>query len=112
MTPRGIIGQLLTALSKIAEADQALGATSSHDWRRRVKIVAGNAIEQANKDLRRNYVRYCFECGHVGEVGKEHRDCCPDGSHAVYVPQEVAEQARIGFRAQLVEIKDRDITNG
>lgn len=28
------------------------------------------------------------------------------------VPQEVAEQARIGFRAQLVEVRDMDITHG
>lgn len=112
MKPNGIIGQLLTALHKIAETDKVLEATCQNDWRRRVKIVAGNAIEQANKDLKRNHVRYCFECGHVGEVGKDNRDCCPDGSHACYVPQEVAEQARIGFRAQLDEVRDRDITHG
>lgn len=112
MTPRGIIGQLLTALHKIAETDKPLEATSAQDWRGRAKKAAGWAISNAEHELRRKYVRYCFECGHVGEVGKEHRDCCPDGIHAVYVPQEVAEQARIGFRAQLVEIKDKDITHG
>jgi hypothetical protein len=112
LKPNGIIGQLLTALGKIAEIDKPLEATSFHDWRRRATMIATQAIVQANTDLRRRHVRYCFECGHVGEVPKTARDCCPDGSHAVYVPHEVAEQAQIGLKAQLMEIKDKDITHG
>lgn len=46
-------------------------------------------------------IRYCPECGRTGEVDPSHRDCCPDGGRAVYVPLAVAEQASIGFREQL-----------
>lgn len=47
------------------------------------------------------YVRYCYECGHIGEVSPNCRDCCPDGTHARYVPREIAEQAEIGFGKRL-----------
>jgi hypothetical protein len=46
-------------------------------------------------------VRYCYECGRIGEVGSKARDCCPDGSHAIYVPRELAKQAQTGFFALL-----------
>lgn len=47
-------------------------------------------------------VRYCYECGSVGEVDRDkHRNCCPDGVHAVYVPHKVAEQAREGFLSRI-----------
>lgn len=66
-----------------------------------------DAIEAAERYLKappqasqRKLVRYCYECGHIGEVSKGKRDCCPDGSHAVMVPKDVAEQARIGFKQQ------------
>lgn len=47
-------------------------------------------------------VRYCPECGHVGAVSMEARDCCPDGSRARMVPLKAAEQARVGFILGLV----------
>lgn len=43
-------------------------------------------------------VRYCPECGHIGDVGTEHRDCCPDGSHARRVPKKFAEMCQATFR--------------
>lgn len=46
-------------------------------------------------------VRYCYECGTIGPVPEGARDCCPDGSHAVLVPKQVAEQARTGFELKL-----------
>lgn len=46
-------------------------------------------------------VRYCYECGRIGEVDSKARDCCPDGSHAVYVPRELAKQSQTGFFALL-----------
>ncbi len=47
-------------------------------------------------------VRYCYECGRIGEVDHEqHIDCCPDGNHARYVHPVVAEQAQGGFHAML-----------
>lgn len=46
-------------------------------------------------------VRYCYECGYLGEIDSKRRDCCPDGSHATYVHVEVAKQAKAGFDAML-----------
>lgn len=48
-------------------------------------------------------VRYCHECGHIGEVAAGKLDCCPDGSHAELVPLEVARQAQAGFLAGIRE---------
>lgn len=45
--------------------------------------------------------RFCPECGHVGEVGAGHRDCCPDGSAAFMVPEKHAHDLRAGFIARL-----------
>ncbi len=39
-------------------------------------------------------VRYCPECGHIGDPEAGHRDCCPDGARRCYVPEAVAKQAR------------------
>lgn len=43
-------------------------------------------------------VRYCFECGSVGEVGPQHLGCCPEG-RSDYVHPKIAEQAHAGFRS-------------
>lgn len=45
-------------------------------------------------------VRYCPECGHLGEVRKSAFDCCPT-SRPFLVPEAIAEQARVGFLAKL-----------
>jgi hypothetical protein len=50
-------------------------------------------------------VRYCRECGHIGEIPKRNRSCCPDGNHAVYIHPDLAEQARKGFMTMLQEAK-------
>lgn len=42
-------------------------------------------------------VRYCFECGTIGEeLAPGALACCPD-SHHDFVRVEIAEQARTGF---------------
>ncbi|ENC6657641.1 hypothetical protein ABKY47_002090 [Aeromonas hydrophila] len=46
-------------------------------------------------------VRYCIECGSVGEVPKLALPCCQDNNKAFYVPAELAEQARTGFKLTL-----------
>lgn len=46
-------------------------------------------------------VRFCPECGSVGDVGPGYRDCCPDGNHAVRVPRVIAEQAQRGFQSTI-----------
>jgi hypothetical protein len=43
-------------------------------------------------------VRFCPECGGIGEVEPPARDCCPDGSAARYVPQKFAEACRATFK--------------
>ncbi|WP_270820405.1 hypothetical protein [Aeromonas sp. Y311-2] len=45
---------------------------------------------------RTDLVRYCHECGHVGEVNDKHLDCCPSGQGS-YVRRAVAEQARLSL---------------
>lgn len=54
MASNNIIDTLLTALRKIGEHHQVLGATSHADWRRRAQIIARHAVEEAEKSLRRN----------------------------------------------------------
>ena len=46
-------------------------------------------------------VRYCHECGTVGQPSPD-RFCCSDGHRATYVHPEVADQARLGFLSLLV----------
>lgn len=57
--------------------------------------------EAWRKDHGENAVRYCPDCGHIGEVEPQHRDCCPDGSHARMIRPDIAQQARYGFYARL-----------
>lgn len=42
-------------------------------------------LHEAAKRLRaigsKDFVRFCPDCGHVGEVGANHISCCPDGDH-------------------------------
>jgi len=57
-------------------------------------------------------VRYCYECGSVGPVPESAIDCCPDGSHAVQVPWEVAQQASIGFIVWLAVYESIDKFKG
>lgn len=53
-------------------------------------------------------VRYCYECGHIGEVDyTKHRDCCPDGNHARYVHPKIAEQAQCGTGAYVKQLSER-----
>ena len=53
-------------------------------------------------------VRYCYECGHIGEVDyTKHRDCCPDGSHARYVHPKIAEQAQCGTGGYVKQLFER-----
>lgn len=49
----------------------------------------------------RDLVRYCFECGCVGELPKTALSCCSEYGRALYVPVELAEQARAGFKLTL-----------
>ena len=45
-------------------------------------------------------IRYCSECGLVGEVSKGKRDCCPTARPAM-IPPDIAVQAHAGFKAAL-----------
>lgn len=46
-------------------------------------------------------IRYCPECGTIGDVPEGKRDCCPDGSHSSVIPFGIAIQAYGGFVALL-----------
>jgi hypothetical protein len=82
----------------------------------RLKPITDEQAAQMRRDIMATYrrqnihvavadVRYCRECGYIGEVPKTALSCCPDGNHAVYVHPDLAEQAHIGFEARLKEKK-------
>lgn len=71
----------------------------------RAEIASAETIEvdlpegvELVRTTARPLVRYCLECGCVGEVPKTALACCPDYSRAVYVSAELAEQARSGLK--------------
>lgn len=47
-------------------------------------------------------VRYCPECGSVGEIPRPASTCCPGKHKAIYVTADVAEQARSGLKLALL----------
>lgn len=87
----GKAGQCLHQIQEPAAAEQAA-------WH--AGLDEGRAQAGASQ---RAMVRYCPECGHVGEVGAGHRDCCPDGSQAFMVPEKHAKGLRAGFLAQIAQ---------
>lgn len=77
--------------------------------RLRAEIATAETIEvdlpegmELARTTTRPLVRYCLECGCVGEVPKTALACCPDYSKAVYVPAELAEQARAGLKLAIL----------
>lgn len=65
------------------------------------RISNSSRARRAAHQAAQAVVRYCPECGHVGDVSKEHRNCCPDGSSAFMVPEKYAQELRAGFKALL-----------
>lgn len=45
-------------------------------------------------------IRYCPACGHLGPLPKGSLSCCPDGSRAARVPEEIARQAAKGIQIE------------
>lgn len=43
-------------------------------------------------------VRFCPECGKIGEVDAKYQDCCPEGSSSRVVPKSFAEICRKTFK--------------
>ena len=52
-------------------------------------------------------VRFCPDCGAIGEVPEGKRDCCPDGSHARYVPESMAHHCQKLFKDLLQVHEDQ-----
>lgn len=42
-------------------------------------------------------VKYCPQCGHIGDVESPARGCCPDQEPELVTP-ELAKQAKAGFK--------------
>ena len=53
---------------------------------------------KAQNEPTEEMVRYCPECGHIGEVSKNFHDCCPEGSSARVVPKKFAETCQKTFK--------------
>lgn len=60
-------------------------------------VAGGRFVKEkdANQEV---MVRFCPECGSLGEVPAGARDCCPDGSHARVVPKKFAEICKATFK--------------
>ena len=65
-----------------------------HQQKRQGALCVGAASVTAD-DLR--LVRYCPECGHIGDVGAPAINCCPD-AFPLFVPIVVAQQASFWMR--------------
>lgn len=59
---------------------------------------------QAVRALTEPVVRFCPECGSIGEVPSSNINCCPDGSAARYVPQKFAEICQHTFHMLIGKI--------
>jgi hypothetical protein len=47
-------------------------------------------------------MRFCPECGSLGDVVPPARECCPDWGKAAFIPEQIADLARVGFFATRV----------
>jgi|GEM_PF-2949113 len=56
------------------------------------------AAQSGQRAVSEPMVRFCPQCGLIGEPGEQYRDCCPDGSHARVVPKKFAEDCQQLFR--------------
>ena len=75
------------------------------------EIIAGLLDMKAMVYPHRNggvLVRYCHECGSVGNPRLGTINCCPDGGHATHVHPEVADQARLGFLHLIEQEKSKE----
>lgn len=59
------------------------------------RAASGNKVQNAMTEER---VRFCPECGHMGEVSEGFHDCCPEGSSARVVPKKFAETCQKTFK--------------
>lgn len=60
--------------------------------------VAGGRFVKGKDANQEVMVRFCPECGSLGDVPAGARDCCPDGSHARVVPKKFAEICKATFK--------------
>ncbi len=50
--------------------------------------------------------RFCPDCGRVGSVGDEFKDCCPDGIHARMIPESMAKRCHDLFQIVVQGLKE------
>ncbi len=61
---------------------------------------------QMNKHA--DLVRYCPNCGSIGEVESKWRDCCPDGNEARQIPKDLATKLQCHFNVLIKMIQDEE----
>jgi hypothetical protein len=98
VTPVDVAAPVQANLQSIADELEDAAAPYGGDFADTV-----NACVEALRDLvvptsTEEMVRFCPHCASIGEIGKEYRDCCPDGSAARHIPRKVAEVCRDTFK--------------
>lgn len=87
------------ALQRLIENGETMGPASREDavvvasYRDKVRFMAAPATP-APEPL----TRFCPCCGSIGPVPSEFKDCCPDGSHARDIPEQLAHRCHDLFQ--------------
>jgi hypothetical protein len=84
------IDTMKLALKALLGATKSMPTTPEED-----EAIAAltTALAEPSEEL----IRFCPDCGHLGDVPKTARDCCPDGQHARMVPSNFAMSCHATF---------------
>lgn len=63
-----------------------------------VPVLAASTVEQPDAAPVKEMIRFCPECGRLGDIPAGYEACCPDWSHARIVPKRFAELCAETFR--------------
>lgn len=82
------------------------------EYRKGMDLVPIFAAPSASaQQVGEEMVRFCPECGSLGDVPAGYQACCPDASHARIVPKRFAEICRDTFRLLVDKVDANPIGN-